>query len=77
MRVLHTSDWHLGRSFHGASLLDEQAAALARMVDLAREGEVDAVVIAGDIYDRAIPPRRRCVFSTTPWRSCAPQGRRW
>ncbi len=56
MRVLHTSDWHLGRSFHGASLLDEQAEALARMVDLAREGEVDAVVIAGDIYDRAIPP---------------------
>jgi len=56
MRFLHTSDWHLGRSFHGASLLEEQAAALARMVELAREGEVDAVLIAGDIYDRAIPP---------------------
>jgi exonuclease SbcD len=56
MRFLHTSDWHLGRSFHGTSLLEEQAAALARIVELAREGEVDAVVIAGDIYDRAIPP---------------------
>ena len=56
MRFLHTSDWHLGRSFHGASLLEEQAAALARMVELARDGEVDAVLIAGDIYDRAIPP---------------------
>lgn len=56
MRVLHTSDWHLGRAFHGASLLEEQAAALARIVELAREGEVDAVLIAGDIYDRAIPP---------------------
>jgi exonuclease SbcD len=56
MRFLHTSDWHLGRSFHGASLLEEQAAALERMVELAREGEVDAVLIAGDIYDRAIPP---------------------
>ena len=56
MRFLHTSDWHLGRSFHGASLLEEQAAALARIVELAREGEVDAVLIAGDIYDRAIPP---------------------
>jgi exonuclease SbcD len=56
MRFLHTSDWHLGRSFHGASLLEEQAAALARLVELAREGEVDAVLIAGDIYDRAIPP---------------------
>ena len=56
MRLLHTSDWHLGRSFHGASLLDEQAEALDRIVALAREGAVDLVVIAGDLYDRAIPP---------------------
>ncbi|MCX5956794.1 MAG: exonuclease SbcCD subunit D [Cyanobacteria bacterium] len=56
MRLLHTSDWHLGRSFHGASLLDEQAEALDRIVELAREGAVDLVVIAGDLYDRAIPP---------------------
>lgn len=56
MRLLHTSDWHLGRNFHGGSLIEEQAAALARIVELAREGSVDAVVIAGDIYDRAIPP---------------------
>jgi exonuclease SbcD len=56
MRLLHTSDWHLGRSFHGTSLLEEQAMAMARIVELAKEGEVDAVLIAGDIYDRAIPP---------------------
>ena len=56
MRFLHTSDWHLGRQFHGASLLEEQAAALDRIVALAEEAEVDAVLIAGDIYDRAIPP---------------------
>lgn len=56
MRLLHTSDWHLGRSFHGASLLDEQAEALDRIVELAREAAVDLVVIAGDLYDRAIPP---------------------
>ena len=56
MRLLHTSDWHLGRSFHGTSLLEEQAQAMARIVELAKEGEVDAVLIAGDIYDRAIPP---------------------
>ncbi|MCT0218226.1 exonuclease SbcCD subunit D [Synechococcus sp. CS-1329] len=56
MRLLHTSDWHLGRTFHGASLLEEQAAALTRIVDLARDGAVDAVLIAGDLYDRAIPP---------------------
>jgi exonuclease SbcD len=56
MRLLHTSDWHLGRSFHGASLLDEQAEALNRIVDLAVDNAVDLVVIAGDLYDRAIPP---------------------
>jgi len=56
MRLLHTSDWHLGRSFHGTSLLEEQAEALDRIVDLAREAAVDLVVIAGDLYDRAIPP---------------------
>lgn len=56
MRFLHTSDWHLGRNFHGASLLDEQARVLERIVQLAVEAELDAVLIAGDIYDRAIPP---------------------
>ncbi|MFM7653295.1 MAG: exonuclease SbcCD subunit D [Vulcanococcus sp.] len=56
MRVLHTSDWHLGRQFHGASLLGDQAAAMDRIVELAAQAEVDAVLIAGDLYDRAIPP---------------------
>jgi exonuclease SbcD len=56
MRLLHTSDWHLGRPFHGASLLQDQAKALDRIVQLAAEAEVDAVLIAGDLYDRAIPP---------------------
>ncbi len=56
MRLLHTSDWHLGRSFHGVSLLEEQAAAIERIVSLALEHQVDAVLIAGDLYDRAIPP---------------------
>ena len=48
MRLLHTSDWHLGRNFHGSSLLEEQAAALAKIVELAKESSVDAVVIAGE-----------------------------
>ena len=56
MRLLHTSDWHLGRRFHGASLLEEQEAAIERIADLAREQAVDAVLIAGDLYDRATPP---------------------
>lgn len=56
MRLLHTSDWHLGRQFHGTSLLDEQAEAVDRIVEIAAQERVDAVVIAGDLYDRAIPP---------------------
>ena len=56
MRVLHTADWHLGRSFHGESLLDAQAAAVDHLVALALEARVDAVLMAGDLYDRALPP---------------------
>ncbi len=56
MRLLHTADWHLGRNFHGASLLEGQAAFLDWLVELAAEERVDAVLVAGDIYDRALPP---------------------
>lgn len=56
MRVLHTSDWHLGRSFHGAGLLGDQVAALDTMVEIVRDEGVDVVVVAGDLYDRQIPP---------------------
>ncbi len=56
MKFLHTADWHLGRYFHGASLLDDQAHVLDEFVRLAQDERVDAVVIAGDVYDRAVPP---------------------
>ncbi|KQR11719.1 exonuclease SbcCD subunit D [Cellulomonas sp. Leaf334] len=56
MRLLHTSDWHLGRSLHGVDLIDHQAAYLDHLVDVVRAEQVDAVVVAGDVYDRAIPP---------------------
>ncbi|WMX48125.1 exonuclease SbcCD subunit D [Streptomyces roseicoloratus] len=56
MRLLHTSDWHLGRSFHRVGLLDAQAAFLDHLVATVREREVDAVLVAGDVYDRAVPP---------------------
>ena len=55
MRLLHTSDWHLGRTLHGVDLLKHQAAYLDHLVELARETQVDAVLVAGDVYDRAIP----------------------
>ncbi len=56
MKFLHTADWHLGRSFHGLSLLDDQAHVLDQFVELAITERVDAVLIAGDVYDRAVPP---------------------
>lgn len=56
MRFLHTSDWHLGRLFHGVHLTSDQAHVLDQFVDLVAQTEVDAVVIAGDLYDRAVPP---------------------
>jgi len=55
MRLLHTSDWHLGRTFHGASLATEQAAVIDRLVEVVRSEAVDVVVVAGDLYDRAVP----------------------
>lgn len=55
MRLLHTSDWHLGRTLHGVDLLDHQAAYLDHLVAVARAERVDAVLVAGDVYDRAIP----------------------
>ncbi|QNP73994.1 exonuclease SbcCD subunit D [Streptomyces roseirectus] len=56
MRFLHTSDWHLGRAFHRVNMLGAQAEFIAHLVATAREREVDAVVVSGDVYDRAVPP---------------------
>ncbi|MDX2813961.1 exonuclease SbcCD subunit D [Streptomyces sp. NPDC006207] len=55
MRLLHTSDWHLGRSFHRVGLLDAQAAFIDHLVATVRAEGVDAVLVAGDVYDRALP----------------------
>ena len=55
MRMLHTSDWHLGRSLHRADLRAAQSAFLDHLVQTVRTEKVDAVLVAGDIYDRAVP----------------------
>ena len=55
MRLLHTSDWHLGRSFHGIGMLDAQRAFIDQLVAFVRDESVDVVLIAGDVYDRALP----------------------
>lgn len=56
MKFIHTSDWHIGRQFHNVSLLDDQRHVLQQLLAYVREHQVDAVVIAGDIYDRSVPP---------------------
>jgi exonuclease SbcD len=56
MRLLHTSDWHLGRLFHGVHLTEDQAHVLDQLVALVGDSAPDVVVIAGDVYDRSVPP---------------------
>src|SRR3954452_3063984 len=55
MRLLHTSDWHIGRSLHGTDLLAEQEAVLTRLAQVVAAESVDVVLVAGDVYDRAVP----------------------
>ncbi|MBF6482027.1 metallophosphoesterase family protein, partial [Nocardia cyriacigeorgica] len=55
MRILHTSDWHIGRTFHGVDLLGDQEYALSAVAELVAEESVDVVVVPGDVYDRSIP----------------------
>src|SRR5689334_21764985 len=56
MKILHTADWHLGRRLEGRSRHDEQSRVLDEICDIAAEEDVDAVLIAGDIFDSYNPP---------------------
>ncbi|EIK4809733.1 exonuclease SbcCD subunit D [Vibrio parahaemolyticus] len=56
MKFIHTSDWHLGRQFHNVSLLEEQQAVLEQLIQYIENNPVDAVIVAGDVYDRSVPP---------------------
>ncbi|MBS1906812.1 MAG: exonuclease SbcCD subunit D [Actinobacteria bacterium] len=55
MKILHTSDWHIGRTFHGHSTLEALAEVLAALVAQVQENGVDVVVVAGDVFDSATP----------------------
>ncbi len=57
MRLIHTADWHLGRIFHGVHLTENQAHALDKLVEIVRDARPHAVIVAGDVYDRAVPPQ--------------------
>ncbi|MBO0456570.1 exonuclease SbcCD subunit D [Enterococcus hulanensis] len=55
MKVLHTADWHIGKKLHGYDLLPDQAYILDQIKKIAKDEAVDAIVIAGDLYDRSVP----------------------
>jgi exonuclease SbcD len=56
MRILHTSDWHLGRAFHGVGMLTHQATWIDHLLEVVERERVDLVLVAGDVYDRGLPP---------------------
>lgn len=55
MKVLHTSDWHLGRTLHGYSLIEDQQYILDRLLEYTKEEKIDLLIIAGDVYDKSQP----------------------
>ena len=55
MRFFHTADWHLGRIFHNVSLLDDQQYIIEQLIIEIEQHKPDAIIIAGDVYDKAIP----------------------
>lgn len=55
MKILHTSDWHLGRYFHNVSLLADQDYFLRQLTQTLHDQQVDVLLIAGDIFDRSVP----------------------
>jgi len=55
MRILHTSDWHIGRTFHGHSTLDALRGVLETLTAQVRDHAVDVVIVAGDVFDSATP----------------------
>jgi exonuclease SbcD len=66
MKFLHTADWHTGKTLKGRDRLEEQRAVLGEIVRIAEENQVDAVLIAGDVYDSVAPsaPAQHLVVQT-------------
>ncbi|MFD1705287.1 exonuclease SbcCD subunit D [Siminovitchia sediminis] len=56
MKIIHTADWHLGKLVHGVYMTEQQEAVLDQFVQLVSSEKPDAVIIAGDLYDRSVPP---------------------
>ncbi|MDF2678055.1 MAG: exonuclease SbcD [Bacillota bacterium] len=72
MRILHTSDWHLGKNLEGYSRMDEQEAFLNDFIDIVKNNNIDLIIIAGDVYDGPNPPARaeKMFYDTLKKLSC-------
>lgn len=56
LKFIHTADWHLGKLVHGVYMTEDQRYILNQFVEVVKEEQPDAVIIAGDLYDRSVPP---------------------
>ncbi|MGV9194312.1 exonuclease SbcCD subunit D [Microbacterium sp. MC2] len=74
MRILHTSDWHIGRTFHGHATLDALRGVLDALVTQVRDREVDVVIVAGDVFDSATPAAACYTLLTDTLRALADTG---
>ena len=64
MRILHTADLHIGKIVNEFSMLEDQAEVLHRLVDEVKKLDVDVLIMAGDLYDRAVPPKEAVILAT-------------
>lgn len=55
MKLLHTSDLHLGKKIKNISLLEDQEEALSSILSIAKTNNIDAIILAGDIFDKGVP----------------------
>ena len=79
MRILHTSDWHLGQNFYSKSREAEHQAFLDWLLETAQTHQVDAIIVAGDVFDTGSPPsyaRTFCCQFTANWLSSGGTGRK-
>ncbi|MDO7206026.1 exonuclease subunit SbcD [Paraclostridium bifermentans] len=56
MKIIHTSDWHIGKIVNEFSMIEDQKYILNRLIDLIEKENPEVLIIAGDVYDRSIPP---------------------
>lgn len=62
MRILHTADWHLGKIVNEFSMLRDQEYILNQMIDIIKEKQIDLLMMAGDLYDRSVPPKEAVIL---------------